>query len=171
MDKERECGLVMPNIIYPDGKTQYLCKLLPTPWDSIVRRFVAIKSLKRYHDNKYELHLSGYNSIMEVPVLSGCFMFIRCSILKKVGGFDDRYFMYAEDVDLCRRIGEISKTLFYPYVSVVHEYEKGSYKNKKLLKYHINSMVKYFNKWGWIWDKKRSHKNRYCIELIKKSLK
>ncbi len=170
MEETPECGLVMPKIIYPSGETQYLCKLLPTPMDLFVRRFVPLRGYQKKHDYTYELRWSGYNSIMEVPVLSGCFMFMRCSILKKIGGFDERYFMYAEDFDLCRRIGEISKTMFYPKVSVVHEYEKGSYKNKKLLKYHITSIIKYFNKWGWFFDGKRKSKNKECIVTIKSTL-
>lgn len=167
MDKNEDVGLVMPKIVYPNGDTQYLCKLLPTPMDLIIRRFIVLKSYQEKNDSKYELHWTGYDKIMEVPSLSGCFMFMRCSILKEVGGFDERYFMYAEDLDLCRRLGEHSKTVFFPSVSVVHEYEKGSYKNKKLLKYHIKSILKYFNKWGWFFDKKRSEKNKYCINKIR----
>lgn len=104
---------------------------------------------------------------MEVPILSGCFMFVRMDVIGKVGLFDERFFMYSEDVDLCRRIGEISKTVFYPNVAVFHEYEKGSYKNKKLLKYHIRSTIKYFNKWGWIFDRKRADANKKCLNQIK----
>lgn len=167
MDSNKDCGFVMPKIIYPNGKTQYLCKLLPTPMDLIGRRFVPIKSYQEKHDYNYELHWTGYDKIMEVPSLSGCFMFMRCSVLKEIGGFDERYFMYAEDLDLCRRIGEVSKTIFYPKVSVVHEYEKGSYKNKKLLKYHIKSIIKYFNKWGWLYDRKRKERNRICLNKLK----
>lgn len=170
MDASHDVGLVMPKIVYPDGGTQYLCKLLPTPMDLIGRRFVPVKSYQERHDYNYELHWTGYDRVMEVPSLSGCFMFMRCSVLSKVGGFDERYFMYAEDLDLCRRIGDVSRTMFYPHVSVVHEYEKGSYKNRKLLKYHITSVVKYFNKWGWIFDRKRTAKNEYCINKIKVSL-
>ena len=170
MDRTPDCGLVMPKIVYPDGSTQYLCKLLPTPMDLIGRRFIPIPHYQNKHDYKYELHWSGYDKIMEVPSLSGCFMFMRCSVLEKTGGFDQRYFMYAEDLDLCRRIGEVSKTMFYPSVSVVHEYEKGSYKNKKLLRYHIRSLIKYFNKWGWLFDSKRNLKNKQCIDAIKSLL-
>lgn len=168
MDANSDCGLVMPKIVYPSGETQHLCKLLPSPMDLIGRRFVPIKSYQKKHDYQYELHWTGYDSIMEVPSLSGCFMFMRCSVLKHVGGFDERYFMYAEDLDLCRRIGEVSRTMFYPNVVVVHEYEKGSYKSGKLLKYHVASIVKYFNKWGWIFDRKRIEKNRSCIEQLKR---
>lgn len=159
MDENKACGLVMPKVLYPNGETQYLCKLLPTPMDLIIRRFIHSKSYKAKRDYEYEMQWSGYNNVMEVPSLSGCFMFLRCSVLKEVKGFDERYFMYAEDLDLCRRIGELSKTMFYPFVSVVHEYEKGSYKNGKLLRYHITSIIKYFNKWGWFYDKKRKTVN------------
>jgi hypothetical protein len=165
MDENQACGLVMPKILYPNGETQYLCKLLPTPMDLIIRRFIPSKSYKAKRDYDYELQWSGYNNIMEVPSLSGCFMFLRCSVLKGVKGFDERYFMYAEDLDLCRRIGELSKTMFYPFVSVVHEYEKGSYKNGKLLRYHITSIIKYFNKWGWFYDKKRKIANKKVKSL------
>ena len=168
MDANSDCGLVMPKIVYPSGETQHLCKLLPSPMDLIGRRFIPIKSYQKKHDYQYELHWTGYDSIMEVPSLSGCFMFMRCSVLKHVGGFDERYFMYAEDLDLCRRIGEVSHTMFYPNVVVVHEYEKGSYKSGKLLKYHLSSIFKYFNKWGWIFDRKRIEKNRSCIEQLKR---
>lgn len=166
MDSNPDVGLVMPKIIYPDGATQYLCKLLPSPMDLIGRRFIPVKSYQNRHDYNYELHWTGYDKIMEIPSLSGCFMFMRCSVLKQIGGFDERYFMYAEDLDLCRRIGEISRTMFFPEVSVVHEYEKGSYKNKKLLKYHLTSVVKYFNKWGWLFDRKRRERNKYCMNLL-----
>ncbi len=166
MDLNPPCGLVMPKIIFPDGGIQYLCKLLPTPLDLIVRRFFPIRTYIERLNNRYELRMSGYDREMEVPSLSGCFMFIRCSVLDKTGGFDERYFLYAEDLDLCRRIGKISATVFYPEVSVVHEYARDSYKNNKMLKIHMKSIIQYFNKWGWIFDKERMMKNRKCIKEI-----
>lgn len=166
MDKQEDCGLVMPKVLYPNGNVQYLCKLLPTPMDLFGRRFIPFNAYQEKHDAWFELHHTGYDKVMEVPSLSGCFMFMRVETLKQVGGFDERFFMYAEDLDLCRRIGEVSKTIFYPEVSIYHEYEKGSYKNRKLLKYHICSVVKYFNKWGWIFDKKRTMANRKCVEQL-----
>lgn len=163
MDRHPDCGLVMPKILYPNGDVQYLCKLLPTPLNLFGRRFLPFKGFQEKLDERFELHCSGYDREMQVPSLSGCFMFMRVEVLKKVGVFDERYFMYAEDLDLCRRIGEVSQTMFYPAVSVYHEYGKGSYKNKKLLKYHICSVIKYFNKWGWFFDRKRRAANRKCL--------
>lgn len=99
MDSNRDCGLVMPYVAYPDGSNQYLCKLLPTPFDLIGRRFIPFRKYQEVHDYEYEMHWFGYDKIAEIPCLSGCFMFLRCSVLKKTGGFDERFFMYAEDMD------------------------------------------------------------------------
>ena len=170
MDASSSVGLVMPRILYPDWELQYLCKLLPSPSDLLFRRFLPWKKYVEKKNRNYELRFTDYNQEMEVPSLSGCFMFIRTSVLKQVRGFDERYFMYAEDLDLCRRIGEVSRTMYYPFVSVFHKYEKGSYKNRKLLKYHICSVVKYFNKWGWFFDFERKKINkRILVTLYKNS--
>lgn len=168
MDKNLDCGLVMPKILYPNGEIQYLCKLLPTPMNLFGRRFLPFRRIQQKMDERFELHFTGYEREMEIPSLSGCFMFVRVDVLKQVGIFDERFFMYAEDLDLCRRIGEVSRTMYYPAVSVYHAYEKGSYKNKKLLKYHICSVIKYFNKWGWVFDRARKQTNRKCLERLKK---
>lgn len=170
MNANPDCGLVMPKVFYPNGDIQYLCKLVPTPADLILRRFIPIQSWQKKHDYNYEMQWTGYDEVMEVPILSGCFMMLRCDVIKKTKGFDERYFMYAEDVDFCRRIGEISKTMFYPGVSIYHEYAKGSYGSRKMLMMHIKSIIKYFNKWGWLFDKKRKSRNRYCVSQISKSI-
>lgn len=168
MQKNRSIGLLMPKVLYPDGTIQYLCKLLPTPFDLFGRRFLNFFLFKNYIEKRnyiYELRFTGYNKIMQVPYLSGCFMFIRMEVLKKVGLFDERFFMYLEDTDLSRRIYRVAKTIYYPYVHIYHEYEKGSYKNFKLLKIHVESTIKYFNKWGWFNDPERDMINR---EILKK---
>ena len=170
MEKNPDVGLVMPKVLYPDGKIQYLCKLLPTPLDLFGRRFLNKGLFKKYIEKRneiYELRFTGYNKIMEVPYLSGCFMFIRTEVLKKVGLFDERFFMYLEDTDLSRRIHRVAKTIYYPYVHIYHEHQKSSYKNLKLLKIHIESAIKYFNKWGWFNDPERETINRKTLEKLK----
>jgi len=169
INSDTKIGLLMPKVLYPDGSIQYLCKLLPSPLDLFGRRFLNYSLLKKYIEKRneiYELRFTGYNQIMEVPSLSGCFMFMRTSILKKVGIFDERFFMYLEDVDLSRRIYKISKTIYYPFASIYHEYGKGSYKNKKLLRYHVESAIKYFNKWGWFFDIDRKKINKETLERL-----
>jgi GT2 family glycosyltransferase len=169
MENNKDVGLVIPKVLYPDGNIQYLCKLLPTPLDLFGRRFLNFGPFKKIVEKRneiYELRFTGYDKIMEVPYLSGCFMFIRTEVLKKVGLFDERFFMYLEDTDLSLRIHRIAKTVYYPYVYIYHEYGKGSYKSLKLLYYHIKSAIKYFNKYGWFFYKEREEINRKILEKL-----
>ena len=76
--------------------------------------------------------------------------------------------MYFEDFDLMRRIHNVSKTIFYPNVSIIHDHAKESYKSNKMLILHIKSAIKYFNKWGWIFDKERKEMNKRILEELKK---
>ncbi len=170
MEKNSDVGLVMPKVLYPNGEIQYVCKLLPTPFDLFGRRFLNFGPFKKYIEKRnelYELRFTGYDKIMEVPYLSGCFMFIRTKVLEKVGLFDEKFFMYLEDTDLSRRIHKVSKTIYYPYVHIYHEFGKGSYKNLKLLKYHIESAIYYFNKWGWFFDKERKLINKKTLDTLR----
>lgn len=166
MEENKEVGNIIPQVRYPDGEIQHLCKLLPTPTDLILRRFIPSKSWKEKRNEKYELRWTGYDKVMNVPSLSGCFMFLRCDALKDVGLFDEKIFMYLEDTDLNRRIHSKYKTIFYPKTEIVHEYAKESYVNKKLLKYHIQSAIYYFSKYGWIFDKQRDEINNKCLEEL-----
>lgn len=166
LEQNRRVGFVMPQILYPNGEVQRLCKLLPTPVDLILRRFFPNAYKRLGLLRRYELHDSGYNRTMTVPYLSGCFMLLRCEVLRQVGGFDEKFFMYLEDVDLCRRMGQVSDTVFFPAVSVFHEYGKGSYNNTKLLTYHIRSAIYYFFKWGWFFDsERRAVNNKFLANL------
>ena len=168
MEANENVGLVMPKIIYPNKSTQYVAKLLPTPVDLIFKRFIPSFLIKKRME-KFQLKFTDYNTEMEVPYLSGCFMFLRVNALQKIGLFDENFFMYPEDIDLTRRMHQQYKTMFYPHVSVVHAHEQGSYKSKKLLYIHITNMIKYFNKWGWFFDAERRKVNKKIMEQFKKS--
>ena len=162
MELNSGIGLVMPKVLYENGEVQYLCKKLPAPADLFLRRFIPEKiknHLKNYLD-EYELKHLDYNSTMKVPNLSGCFMFMRSSTLHHSGIFDERYFLYLEDTDLCRRINECALTVYYPLEKIYHCYNKASYRNFKLLLCHLDSTIKYFNKWGWLNDRTRNTINR-----------
>lgn len=168
MEKNTNVGLVMPKINYPDGSTQYLCKLLPTPFNLIARRFLPSWNWVKKLDEKYEMRETKYETIVDVPYLSGCFMFIRTNVLKKIGYFDENIFMYLEDTDLTRRIHEKYRTVMNPEVSIYHKWEKGSYKSFKLMKYNVQAAIYYFNKYGWFFDKERNKINKETILKYKR---
>lgn len=167
MNKNLDTVYLLPKVTYPNGELQYLCKLLPTPFDLIVRRFLLHLKLFNNHNDKYVLKNSGYDKIMNPPCLSGCFMFLRISTLKENNiFFDDSFFMYFEDFDLIRRLHKIGKTIYYPNVSIIHNHAKESYKSKKMLIAHVKSGIKYFNKHGWIFDKDRRKFNKQILKEI-----
>lgn len=153
-------GLIMPKVLYPDGRLQPLCKLLPTPFTLFTRRFLQFyPSLSNRLNHWYEMHFSGYDKIMEVPFLSGCFMFLRLDALRDIGLFDEHIFLYTEDTDLTRRMHRKYRTIFYPEVVIYHYNDRGSYKNAVKLVHHVSSAITYFNKWGWFNDHERKSIN------------
>lgn len=161
MDEVPQAGLLMPRVLYPDGSTQYLCKLLPTPLDLILRRFAGgpLQWLFTNRMTRYDMKDFDYSRPAYVPVLSGCFMFARRSVLESIGGFDERFFLYMEDTDLCRRIGDVSQLLFWPWRTVTHSHAQGSYKSMHMLRLHMRAAFAYFNKWGWWRDPVRKARN------------
>lgn len=167
MENNPKVGQLLPKVLYKEGHIQKLCKLLPTPYDLIGRRFFKNSKWALEANRRYELEMFKHDTLLNVPNLSGCFMFMRSSILREAGGFDSRYFMYMEDLDLTRRIHALSKTVFFPDVHIYHGYAKGSYSNPQLLKYHLTSAIKYFNKWGWFIDKQRTKFNKEVLEELK----
>ncbi len=154
-----QVGQLMPKVVNPDGSQQFLAKRLPAPIDVFGRRFLpAWMTAKR--NRRYELRDLDLTRPVNAPYLSGCFMLLRTKAAVEAGLFDERYFMYPEDIDLTRTIHRNWLTLYYPEWTIVHDHARGSYKDKRLLRIHIRNMCLYFNKWGWFFDPERRLFNR-----------
>ena len=149
-----QVGQLMPKVLNPDGSQQYLAKRLPTPLDVFGRRFLP-KWMMRSRNTRYELRDMDLSRPINAPYLSGCFMMLRTKAVVEAGLFDERYFMYPEDMDLTRTIHRNYLTLYYPAWTIVHEHAQASYKDKHMLRIHIQNMCRYFNKWGWFFDSER----------------
>ena len=93
-------------------------------------------------------------------------MFLRMTAVKEVGLFDEQFFMYAEDIDLTRRIHKEYKTLYYPCASIYHTFTRGSRKSLRLMRIHIVNIILYFNKWGWFKDEERRKVNKDVAQQI-----
>lgn len=165
MERNEDVGQLMPKVTYPDGSLQYLCKLIPAPADLFLRRFMVgpLKRLTEPQIRRFELRFTGYNRQMDVPYLSGCFMLFRTAALRKVGLFDERFFMYPEDIDISRRMHANFRTVYYPGATIVHDHARDSYKSLRALLVHMVNLVRYFNKWGWFWDPERARVNRRVL--------
>ena len=149
-----QVGQLMPCVLNPDGTQQYLAKWLPTPLDVFGRRFLPASLMAR-RNRRYELRDLDLNRPINAPYLSGCFMMLRTKAAVEAGLFDERYFMYPEDIDLTRTIHRNWLTLYQPEWTIVHAHARDSYKNKYMLRIHIRNMCRYFNKWGWFFDSER----------------
>jgi len=157
----------MPQILNEDGTIQNLPKLLPSPFSVLMRKIKKPHCIYQEFINRYELRFVNKNITYNAPVLSGCFTLLRISAVKEIGKYDDRFFMYFEDWDLSRRMNQKFKTVYYPEVSVIHGYESGANKDKRLFTIFVKSAIHYFNKWGWIFDRERNRINKKTLQQFK----
>jgi GT2 family glycosyltransferase len=146
MDSHSDTGLLSPMIRFPDGRLQYLCKRNPTFIDLLIRFLFSKYFLKR--QNRFEMRETGYDKEFVIEYATGCFMFFRSEVFKSLGGFDESFFLYLEDADITRRTNQISKSVFFPYNYVIHEWQRGSHKKLKLMLIDFQSSMYYFRKWG-----------------------
>lgn len=165
LKKNPDVGMVMPKVFYPDGALQYTCRMLPTPLDLFAKRFLP-KSIIEKRMERYLLAEHDHDQPLNCPYLLGSFLLFRNEALRDCGIFDERYFMYPEDIDITRRIHMKWQTMYWPGVSIIHEHAAESRKSKKMLKIHISNMIKYFNKWGWLIDPTRRRLNHQLRKSI-----
>lgn len=165
LETNPDVGMVMPKVTYPDGDLQYTCRMLPTPLDLFAKRFLPERVIRKRME-RYLLAMHDHNQPLNCPYLLGSFLLFRNKALEDCGLFDERFFMYPEDIDITRRIHEKWRTIFFPAVTIVHEHSAASRHDKKMLRIHIANMIKYFNKWGWVFDKQRRKFNKELLKSV-----
>lgn len=163
MSENEDVAMVQPNVLYPNGKQQYTVRMLPTPANLIFRRFLP-DSWGEKMNYKYLLKFNDHKNEMNIPYHHGCFMFFRVKCFDTVGLFDERFFLYPEDIDITRRMHKHFRTMFWPGAVVTHKHCAASYKSNRMLLIHMKNMIKYFNKWGWIFDEERKKWNTEILE-------
>ena len=166
MEANPQAGLAGPKVLYPDGSLQHVCRLLPTPANLFLRRFLPGSKWTDRADAIYELRQWDHESVANIPYFQGSYMMLRTALCNQVGGFDERFFLYGEDIDLTRRIHAIAETLYVPDVRITHQSRR--YSNRSLLGtwYGIQNNCRYFNKWGWFFDRDRTRINRKVLATL-----
>lgn len=133
---EADVGLVAPRIVNVEGGQEDSAREFPSRFE-IVRKIFGGKSAT---------HADSLNLISNPDWVAGMFMFFPRQIFQKIGGFDERYFLYYEDVDLCARLTLANlRILMCSQVSVVHDARRSSHKNLQYMLLHLTSMFRFFS--------------------------
>ena len=133
--------MACPKILNPDGSEQKLPKYRPT----FKRLFLG--RLIRKVRNEYVWGERELVDPCDIDFCTGCFFCIRSDVFKKLGGFDERYFMYLEDADLTLCAKQYGRVVVVPQIAVTHLWERESAKSIKYLLIHIASSFKFLWKW------------------------
>lgn len=151
-------GLVAPKIIYFDGRPQETFRRFPKWYMPFTQRtFLKDTEFGKNYARSFLMWDVNREKPRSVDWVQGSAMFVDGSLWKKLNGFDDRYFMYFEDIDLCRRIYKEHRTVvYYPATVLQHAHGKESAKIPSLIKNlvqndmaraHLASWFKYVWKW------------------------
>lgn len=150
-----EAGLLAPRIGDDGGDIQYLCRRYPTVLDLFVRGFLPARLRKPFATRlaAYEMRdvINERDVVWDPPIISGCFMLFRTDVLKRLKGFDARYFLYFEDYDLSLRAHEIARVAYVPAVRVLHHGGGASRKGFAHIRMFVASAFKFFGRFGWKW--------------------
>jgi GT2 family glycosyltransferase len=154
MYENHACGMLSPEAKNDSGDVEYLCKRYPAMIDLALRGFAPawLRDLFRGRLSTYEMRDKiGSAVLWEPPIISGCFMLMRASTIKAIGGFDPRFFLYFEDFDLSLRVGSVSRIAHVPSVKIVHHGGHAAKKGWRHIYLFTKSGIKFFNKHGWKW--------------------
>lgn len=147
LKRHKDIAAVSPHITFEDRTYQLSCGSLPN---------LAVEFLDkiRYslHNNWNHIFLSFYNrqylTIKEVGWVTGACLMMRRDVFDQIGGFDENFFMYFEDKDICKRVKELGyKVVYYPKTTIIHLLGGSSHGIKKNVnKYYRDSQLYYYQK-------------------------
>lgn len=152
-------GIAAPRVCYMDGRLQETCRRFPSWYMPLMQRTrLADTPRGQRYRTEFLMQDVDKGSVRPVDWVQGSAFMIDGDLFRAIGGFDDRYFMYYEDVDLCRTCWDRGRAVYYlPHAEVLHVYGQGSAKENgviknmvrnKLARAHVGSWLRYTRKWG-----------------------
>ncbi len=133
--RDPSIGVVAPRIVDSAGNTENSARKFPTPYGILKKILFGVRSLD------YESSVTP----LFPDWVGGMFMLFQSRAFRAVGGFDERYFLYYEDVDVCWRLQRGGfRAVLVPAVSAVHEARRDSHRNPRYLVWHLASMLRFF---------------------------
>lgn len=146
MDQHSQAGAVGPRLVNPDGSLQYSCRRFPDIWMGTLHALLGLVWKSNPYTRKYKMQDWDHQTIKVVDWISGAAMFLRRRAVEEIGLFDERYFMYVEDVDLCWRLRKaVWQVFYYPNSSVLHHIGKSSEKKtSRMIFEHHRSVFRFY---------------------------
>jgi len=156
MDENKNCGVLGCKLLNPDGTLQPSCRRFPTIKDQVIillklhNLFTNLAAIRSY----YMLDWKHDKERKVDQVMGACFM-VRKKVIDEVGMLDERYFIWFEEVDFCKRVKMAGYEVFFmPDAEVIHE-KAASFNQIMTLKKQMlmnNSMLRYFKKHHPLWE-------------------
>ena len=143
MDKNPDIVQLTPEIRNLDGSVQYLPKRDPSFCYVVLSKLAPFKYYRKIYTMEDEIICAP----TEIMSCTGCFSMIRTKTLKKIHGYDQRYFMYFEDADLSRRLRHYGSLVYHPELFVYHAWKRDNTRSIKGICIFLISMMKYYVKW------------------------
>ena len=156
LEKHPKAGIVGPQLISPDESLQHSVRSFPSMMDLVSKRLGMSK-------DGYLLADKELNKHQTVDWMVGAAMLMKKELFEDLKGFDERFFLFFEDTDLCRRVWEQGKEVWYcPSAQMIHSStrlsQRGLWVFKKVFWIHLSSALKYFWKWRGKEEKKQGSK-------------
>ena len=146
MDKHPDVVMATPRLTFPSGEEQYTAKRVPT-FLALLARQLPLPFLKGV-ERHYLMLDTDLTRPQEIDFCTGCFFVMRTEVFRKIGGFDESYFMYVEDADITRKAQSCGKVMYVPETHVIHAWHRDANKKWKNFWMQIRSMFHYWGKWG-----------------------
>jgi GT2 family glycosyltransferase len=135
-----DVGVVAPLVLSPAGLPEDNARHFPTPWN------LGLKLLG-LDDGRYHFQPSVQSDPRPVEWVAGMFLLFRTAAFRDVGGFDAKFHLYYEDVDICARLWKAGwKVVCDPGITVMHEAQRASRHKPRYMSWHATSMARYFLK-------------------------
>lgn len=149
LEEHTDIAIATPEIRNLDNSIQYLPRLYPK------LRYVVSSTIPGFRKfrSEYTLSNQAITNPIDIQVCTGSFMMVRTGIFKKIGGFDERFFMYFEDFDLSIRANQYGRIVYNPKTYVLHDWHRDSKKSKKMFLISVRSMIRFYGKYFMKYDR------------------
>ena len=170
MDENPQVGILGPKVLWGDMTLQSSCRMVPTLWNNFCPAVGLNRIFRRskLFSGEHMLHFQ-HDRIERVDVLVGCFMMVRREAIERVGLLDERFFIYGEDIDWCKRFWDAGwEVVFFPFAEVIH-YGRGSSSNAplKFVLEQEKTVIQYWKKHHGFGKQQAFKAIRLCHHLLR----